>query len=88
MFDTAKQPQIVRVPTPENHAPARQLAHDRAMTCAEEYARLVRYGGDSARADGIEATIDRLVGQWMGDRFMWPARIAETAGVERERRRS
>jgi len=53
---------------------------DRALEAATRYRDLV-LDGRLEEADQIESTIDDLVGQWRGVRFVWPPEVAQSAGV-------
>lgn len=59
---------------------------DAALEAARTYRRLVARG-DVVLADGAERDIDMLVGHWADHRtFVWPAPIADAAGVPMIRR--
>lgn len=64
-----------------NDRTARHVAMELRIAKAEDCD-----GSEAERIKELSDTIDRLVGQWIHDRFLWPASIATIAAENSVRR--
>lgn len=78
-YASTQMPELASRPT-RLQPPQSERNHDRAMSCAVEYRRLVEKGEDDAAHD-IAKHIDRLVGRYIDGRTVWPKVVREAAGM-------